>query len=215
MRKFHLILSIIIASYFVIGIYLYPSLPESMASHWNLKGQVDGYMPKFWGVFLLPFTAAGLSIIFIVVPRIDPLKANIEKFRRYYDGYVLLFQAFLFYLFLLTILWNLSVAFSLIQLLTPAIGVVFYSSGILLDKVKKNWFIGIRTPWTLSNDVVWDKTHKLGGKLLKITGVITLLGVLVEEIAILVILGPVLVIVVYLIVYSYLEYKKIENRTNM
>lgn len=213
MRRFDLILLIIIVSFFAIGIYLYPSLPERMASHWNLKGQVDGYMSKFWGVFFLPFIAAGLSMIFIVIPRIDPLKSNIEKFRRYYDSYVLLFQAFLFYLYMLTILWNLGVAFSLIQLLTPAIGVVFYYSGILMEKVKKNWFIGIRTPWTLSSDVVWDKTHKLGGKLFKIAGIITLLGILFENIAILVILAPVLVVAVYLIFYSYLEYKKIENRT--
>jgi len=214
MRKFHLLLLIVVASYFATGIWLYPLMPESMASHWNFEGQVDGYMPKFWGIFLLPFTSVGLSLLFIVIPRIDPLKSNIEKFRKYYDGYVLLFQAFLFYLYCLTILWNFGITFSLIQLLTPAIGAVFYSSGILIEKVKKNWFIGIRTPWTLSSDVVWDKTHKFGGKLFKVAGLITFLGILEEKIAVFFILGPIMVVAVYLIVYSYLEYKKIENLSN-
>jgi uncharacterized membrane protein len=211
MNKFHLLLLVIVSSYFAIGVYSYPLLPESMASHWNLKGQVDGYMHKFWGVFLLPFTAVGLSLLFIVIPRIDPLKSNIERFRKYYAGYVLLFQAFLFYLYILIILWNFGVNFHLIQLLTPAIGVVFYSIGVLLGKVKRNWFIGIRTPWTLSNDVVWDKTHKLGGKLFKIAGLIPFLGILMENLAVFLILIPILIVSIYLIVYSYVEYKKIEK----
>jgi uncharacterized membrane protein len=96
----------------------------------------------------------------------------------------------------------------MIRLLTPATGVVFYSSGILMESVKKNWFNGIRTPWTLSSDVVWDKTHKLDGRVFKIVGIVTLLGILVENIAILVILARVLVVAVFLIIYLYLPYKE-------
>ena len=73
------ILGIILLS-FIIGMYLYPQMPQKMASHWNAQGQVDGYMPKFWGLFLIPFTLVGLFLLFIVIPKIDPLNENIKKF---------------------------------------------------------------------------------------------------------------------------------------
>ena len=71
---------LIILLSFIIGIYFYPQMDDLMASHWNVKGEVDGYMSKFWGLFLMPFVSAGLLLLFILVPKIDPLKANIEKF---------------------------------------------------------------------------------------------------------------------------------------
>ena len=91
MRKTELFILIFVIVSFIIGIYLYPKMPEQMASHWNAQGNVDDYMPKFWGVFLMPFVFAGLALLFIVIPRIDPLKKNIEKFRKYYDGFIILF----------------------------------------------------------------------------------------------------------------------------
>jgi uncharacterized membrane protein len=117
-------------------------------------------------------------------------------------------MAFLFYLYLITILWNFGFNFNMIQLLVPAFAVLFYYSGVLIEKAKRNWFIGIRTPWTMSSDKVWDKTHKLGGKLFKISGIISLLGLLSEDYAIYAIILPIISFTAYLFVYSYFEYKK-------
>ena len=77
---------------------------------------------------------------------------------------------------------------------------------------KRNWFIGIRTPWTLSSERVWDRTHAIGGKLFRLAGVIALGGIIFTGIAWLFILGPILVISIYLVVYSYLEYRRDEGR---
>lgn len=71
-----------------------------------------------------------------------------------------------------------------------------------------NWFIGIRTPWTLSNEKVWDKTHKVGGKMFKIAGVIALFGFFFRNYALFLTLVPVIFIVIYTFVYSYNEYQK-------
>jgi uncharacterized membrane protein len=86
---------------------------------------------------------------------------------------------------------------------------LFYYLGILTENAKRNWFIGIRTPWTLSNDKVWNKTHKLGGKLFKIVGIVAFLGILFQKYVLLFIISAVIAVAIYIIVYSYFEYKKI------
>ncbi len=187
-------------------------MPEKIASHWNAQGQVNGYMSKFWGLFLMPFISAGLLLLFILIPRIDPLKQNIVKFRKYFNRFIVLIFLFLFYLYILTILWNLNIRFNMIQVLVPAFALLFFYSGILIENAKRNWFIGIRTPWTLSNEKVWDKTHRIGGKLFKICAIISLLGILFQKYAIWLLLLPVIFVTIYLFTYSYLEYHKTVNK---
>jgi len=199
---------IIIIACFVIGIYLYPKMPEQMASHWNAQGKVDGYMSRFWGVFLMPFVFVGLALLFIAIPRIDPLKNNIEKFRKYYDGFIILFFIFMLLVYFQTILWNLGIEISPNLAFPILMGFLFFYIGVLLENAKRNWFIGIRTPWTLSNDKVWNKTHKLGSKMFKTAGIIALIGFLFQKYATYFILIPVLFAAFYLIVYSYFEYQK-------
>lgn len=209
MRKSYCaVLAVIIAS-FAAGIYLYPEMPELMASHWNVKGEVDGYLHKFWGLFLMPFISVGLFLLFIAIPKIDPLKQNIEKFRDYFDWFVVLVMLFLFYIYMLTVFWALGMLFDMIQALVPALGILFFYAGVLVENAKRNWFIGIRTPWTLSSERVWDKTHKLGGKLFKIAAVIMLLGFFFRDFAIWFILVPIFAVAIYTVVYSYFEYERL------
>ena len=202
-----IVLGIILVS-LVTGIYFYPQMPERMGFHWNVEGRVDNYVSKFWGLFFGPFLSIGLFLLFLAIPKIDPLKVNIEKFRRYYDGMVVLFIFFLFYLYLLTIFWNLNVQVNMIQGIAPAIGILFYYIGILTEHAKRNWFVGIRTPWTISNEVVWEKTHKIGAKLFKACGVIAFLGLVFEKFALYFMVLPILAVAIYTTVYSYFEYKK-------
>lgn len=177
---------------FVIGIFYYPQLPEKIASHWNAQGKVNGYMSKFWGLFLMPFISIGLLLLFVLIPRIDPLKENIKIFRKYYDSFVIIMMLFLFYLYLLTILWSLGRRFNLVAFLTPAFGILFYYCGILINNAKRNWFIGIR----------------IGGKLFKIVGVIAFLGIFFERYAFVLVIVPVILVAIYSFVYSYFNYQK-------
>jgi len=201
---------IIIAS-FVIAVYLYPQMPEQMASHWNAAGEVDGFMSKLWGLFLMPLVLVGMYLLFVGIPRIDPLKHNIQKFMKYYEGFILLIIAFMFYVYLLTLLWSLGFRFNIGQMMVPALGGLFYYVGILTENAKRNWFIGIRTPWTLSSDRVWNKTHKIGGKLFKVCGVIAVTGILFGNYVIWFVIVPVLAVAVYTIAFSYFEYQKVKG----
>jgi len=197
MRKNEITILVIILFSFILSFYFYPQMPEEIVSHWNAQGQVDGYISKFLGLFLMPFILIGLALLFNVIPRIDPLKKNIEKFRRYYDGFIILFLLFMLSIHLHGILWNIGIEINPFVILPIGFGLLFFCIGILCENTKRNWSIGIRTPWTLSSDVVWDKTHKIGGKLFKIAGVIALVGVFFQSHVLFFILIPVISVTAY------------------
>ncbi len=198
---------IIILSFFV-GIYFYPQMPDRMASHWNIRSEVDGYLPKFWGLFLMPLVSLVMFSLFLAIPKIDPLKNNIKKFEKYYHGFISVMIIFLFYIYILTIGANLGIKFNMGMLLIPGMSLLFFYIGLMLEKSKRNWFIGIRTPWTLQNDKVWEKTHKLGGKLFKISAIIILVGIFLTRCIFWFIMASVFLTAIIPIIYSYIIYKK-------
>ena len=219
MRKSEIFAMAIFLLSLVIAVSFYPQMPEQMASHWNAQGKVDDYMSKFWGLFLFPLIFLSLALMLIAIPRIDPLRKNIEAFREYFDGFIIIFSIFMFLIYTFTILWNLGIKISINNVIPIPIpiGLLFFYIGILCEKAKRNWFIGIRTPWTLSSDKVWGKTHHLGGKLFKITGIIAMFGIFFPNQSVYLVLIPVLSVAIYLVVFSYFEYEKEvkENNTNI
>lgn len=208
LRKSEIISLIIIIISAIIGIYFYPRLPEKIASHWNTQGEVNGYMPKFWGVFLMPMISAVMWLIFLIIPKIDPKKENIEKFRKYFDRFIILLFLFLLYIYILTLYWNLGNQFDFIRFLLPVFAILFYFTGDLISKSEMNWTIGIRTPWTLSSETVWKKTHTLGGKLFKASAIITLVGLFFPSIAFWFTIIPVIIFSIFIIAYSYFAFRK-------
>lgn len=193
---------------FVLTIVIYPTAPDRIVSHWNAAGQADGYMSKFWGLFLIPLIMTGLVALFAILPLIDPYKKNYEKFRNYYDGFILLFILFMLAIQVQIILWSTGYQVSPNLTFPFLMGILFIYIGFLLGHAEQNWFVGIRTPWTLSSETVWKKTHELGGKLFKLAGIISFAGVLAGKYAMWFILVPVLAVGVYTVVYSYFEFQK-------
>lgn len=191
-----------------LSVYVYPQMPDTMISHWGLAGQADGHAGKFMALFLVPLISGVMLVILTAVPSIDPLHANIKKFSSHYGRFIVLMMGFFLYIHAITILLNMGYAFSINQALSPAFGALFYYCGILISNAKRNWFIGIRTPWTMSSDSVWNKTHKLGGKLFRVAGVVSLAGIVVYDYAIIFMLVPVIAFSVLLVAYSYVEYRK-------
>ena len=214
LRRSEIFAIVLALATFLFGILIYPYLPERIASHWGLNNQVNGYMGKFWGVFLLPIIMLVCVVIFLIVTRIDPKKENIQKFEKYFDLFIMTFMFFFVYIYALTIFWNLGYHFILIQFMMPMMAVLFYVTGIMIKHAEPNLTIGIRTPRTIANDDVWYKTHKLGGKLFQALAVMIFLGAFVPKYALFVILLPVIFVVIFLFAYSYYEYKKISTSTS-
>lgn len=185
----------------------------SYATHWNAAGEADGYGSSFMGLYFLPLLTLVLTAVILAVPYIDPLKANIETFRSDYHLFVLAFAGFMYYVYSLTLAWNLGLHFSMNALLTPAFGLFFILTGRIMLKAKRNYFIGIRTPWTLANDEVWNKTHQFGGRLFIISGILTAATVLYPPAALYVLLITSLLSAFVAYIYSYFEFRKVERRS--
>ena len=199
---------ILIIASFLIGIYFYPFLPDQVATHWGSNNQVNGYSSKAFGLFFMPILSVVLFFLFISLPKIDPYKKNFDQFKKYFQNFINLIFAFFFYIYLIIIVWNLGINFNMIQVLCPAFAALFYYAGVLMSHAKRNWFVGIRTPWTMANEKVWDKTHKIGGKLFKLTGLISLLSFILPNLSLFFILIPTLFTTIFVFIYSYVEYKK-------
>jgi uncharacterized membrane protein len=192
----------------VITLAAYPVMPDSVASHWNAAGDVNGTLPKFWGLALLPVLMACFCALLVILPRIDPLRENYRKFQGYYDGFILVFAAFFFLIQLEIILWGLGIRISPNLTMPVMIGILFIYTGFLLEHAEPNWFVGIRTPWTLSSHSVWKKTHAMGATLFKLAGLVSMIGILAGTYAWLFILVPVITVAIATVVYSYLEFRR-------
>lgn len=210
MKNSKLLTTIVLLFSFGTAIYFYPLLPEQLASHWNIQGEVDGYMDKFWGLFLMPILMIIFTFFLYLIPKIDPERKNIEKFEGTFEFFILVFNLFMLYVYVLTILWNIGYSINMISALMPAYALLFYFMGYLMGKSKRNYMIGIRFPWTLASDIVWDKTHKLAEKLFKLTSIIVLLGLFFSQYAFCFLFFPLIISIIYLFVYSYLEYQKVK-----
>jgi len=200
---------IMIALALLAGVALWNQLPDQMASHWNANDEVDGYMSKFWGVFLMPLITLGMLVLFLVLPSIDPLKANIAKFRESFNLFIVLIVAFMLYVHGLTLAWSLGYQdFKMSAAMLPFLGVLFIAVGWMLRKAKRNFFIGIRTPWTLSSDTVWDKTHQLGSVLFMASGALSIVGGFFGGMtAFWLMFVPLIGSSLFLVVYSYVLYR--------
>jgi uncharacterized membrane protein len=120
-----------IALAFIIGLVLYPQMPDPMPSHWNIAGEVDDYMPRLWGLFLLPLVLVGIFLLYLAIAY-RPLKANIATFIREYNLMMVLISGFIFYVYILTLLWTLGFEFNMNLMIFPAMGVLFITIGYLL-----------------------------------------------------------------------------------
>jgi uncharacterized membrane protein len=205
-----IVVSIMIILSTLVGVALWDRLPDPMASHWDAHDQVNGYMSKLWGVFLMPLVTTGLFLFFLAIPNIDPLKANIAQFREAFNLFTILFVGFMIYIYFLTLLWNLGyTGFNMSEAMLLALGVLFFFVGYLMRKSKRNFFIGIRTPWTLSSDTVWDETHRVGSALFMIAGVLAFLGSFIGGMATFwFIFVPIMVSVLVTLIYSYVLYQR-------
>jgi uncharacterized membrane protein len=203
-----ILLFVIILGCILAGFIVYPQLPVVFVSHWNWAGQSNGTMNKFWGVFIVPLMMLIIAGVWALLPHIDPIAPGFIGFRKVYNYFFLLIFAFLAYLYVLTLGVNLGLQIQLTTLLLPALAVLIFAIGALFPHLKRNWFIGIRTPWTISNDIVWNKTHKLGGWLFEIASLFILAAVfLPQTVAVWFILGSVLGATLISVVYSYIFFR--------
>ncbi|MCA1915206.1 SdpI family protein [Methanospirillum hungatei] len=208
MQLLRILTIILILLTFGIVFIVFPALPDEIPTHWNIQGEVDGTMPVFPGTILIPALMVGITLLMIILPRYDPRWEAYREFQGAYDGLILLLNIFFFLLFLITILWALGIEVPMNQVISVLFAILMGGIAFFIRQVKPNWFAGIRTPWTMESDAVWKATHERGFRVFLIVALLCLLGILVPEYAYLFILLPVIIGTIYLVVYSYIIWKK-------
>jgi uncharacterized membrane protein len=207
MRKLQIVALLVALISFAISYFSYPLLPEKIITHWDAQGTANGWSGKGMTYFF-PFLTLLILGLLIYLPKFDPMRKDAAGFQIYYDWLVLGTALFLTYMQALTTWINLGNSLNISFALAPAFAALFYGIGVLLEHAKPNWFIGIRTPWTLSSEKVWNKTHAMGAKIFKAGGIVILLGLILPNVAIPLILAFAIAGAVGTIVYSYVEYNK-------
>jgi len=192
------------------SIYFYSVFPERIPVHWNMTGEIDGWGSKTFGAFMLPIVMLGLYLLFLVLPYLDPRKKNYKQFSQIYHGFKTLILLFMGIIYFIVGLNALGYSIAVGTWVPVLVGVLFIIIGSYLAKIKSNWFIGIRTPWTLSSEEVWNKTHRFGGKLFILGGLLMILTpVLPEELKAYLFIFIVLLVSLGSVGYSYFLYQKI------
>jgi uncharacterized membrane protein len=198
------------------SVWLYPTPPERIPIHWNIEGKVDGYGSKHWAVFLMPAFMAGMLVLFYCLPALSPRHFEVDTFRSTYLYIMVLITALFAYIHLLTLYGTWKSVFQHQQYdigrpLVAGIFLMFALLGNVLGKVRRNFYIGVRVPWTLASDRVWNDTHRLAAWVMVAAG---LLGFVLAISGLNLIYAFVLLIgsAIIPIVYSFVHYKALERR---
>lgn len=192
----------------LLSLTVFSSLPEQIPAHWNVHGTVDRFAPKLT-VFIFPGIIFLITILFQFMRRTDPNSDNYDKFQREYHRYTFVIGLVFFAVQIMTIVAAFRMDFNVNLIFCLGIGSLFIFIGNLLPKTKHNYFIGIRTPWTLADEQNWFRTHRLAGKIWVLGGLIVALTALApESFQVPVFLTILAVMVVTPFVYSYTEFRK-------
>jgi uncharacterized membrane protein len=183
--------------------------PDTYPVHWNIHGEVDRTGGRAEGLLLLPLVAAALALLLRFLPRIDPGRANYANFASAYAWVRVLVPALLTGVYVLMQMAARGRTASVAPAVTFLIGGLFFGLGNVLGKVRPNWFVGIRTPWTLSSAESWTRTHRAGGWVFLIAGLLTMAGAVFLDVGRVIasLVVVMLLAVLGLAVYSYVIWR--------
>jgi len=212
MSKTRIVMWIFAIAPLILVAFMYNRLPDQIPTNWGFNGEISyGSKTTLWW---LSGMSPILAVMFMFLPRIDPRKKNYEKFRGLYDGFALFMMVFMLGFVALIISESLNPGKISVELvIVAACGLLFVFIGNMMPKVKSNFFVGIKTPWALSNTEVWNKTHRLGGYLFFFGGLLTIvMAFFLREYALFITLMVIVAVMVIVpAVMSYVWYKKLKN----
>ena len=205
--KTELIPIIFVAASVVLSFYFFDRFPASVATHWNAAGAVDGYSSRGFAAFFFPILNLAIYLLLFFLPLLDPKKANYEHFRSAYHAIKDVLVVFMIVIYVLVGLNGLGIAAPVGPIVSIGVGCLFAVMGYFLDRVKQNWFMGIRTPWTLSSETVWQKTHHFGSRVFMASGALFVLAGFFSQLFLLTIILLVLMMS-STVLYSYIVYRQ-------
>jgi uncharacterized membrane protein len=206
MRRFYPLFLIVLAFGFSLAVY--SRLPDRIPLHWNWEGEVDRFGGRLEGAFLLPAIVLVVWLVMRFLPGIDPRRANYEKFAGTYDTVVNGALTLLVAIHIIVLGNALGWPIPLERTTPVLVGILLIVIGNVLPRTRSNWWLGIRTPWTLSSERVWRETHRLGGYLMFGSGILMLLSAALPTPWLWIGVGAVIASSAISIFYSYVLWKK-------
>ena len=209
--KRELPLLLILLLQLIAAILIYPHMPDQIPTHWNARGEIDGYGSRVVGTLLFPALNAGAYLLFLFLPKIDPKKENYSKFDSSYLIIRYAVHLLFVFIFAITALASLGYPLNISKWIAGGVAVIFIILGNVMGRVRHNYFVGFKFPWTLANEEVWKKTHQVGAKGMVLGGVAALIGVIFTQgvMSFTILMIGILLPVLFITVYSYLLYRKI------
>ncbi|HEX8252366.1 MAG TPA: SdpI family protein [Thermoanaerobaculia bacterium] len=196
--------AVIVVAAFAATALFYPSLPDTIPVHWNFEGEADRTAPKFPAALLLPVITLLVAGLFAALPRMSPKGFSVDPRSRGFRAITIVSLAALLALHIVTLAASAGAPVDVGAVVPMIVGLLFVVTGNYLSTLTRNFWIGIRTPWTLASDEVWFRTHRLGGRLFMAGGVVLMFTGFLEPRGIAVVLTAVIAAAVVVpIVYSY------------
>ncbi|MCB0033631.1 MAG: SdpI family protein [Anaerolineales bacterium] len=165
---------LILVAMFVLSAWAWVQIPadQPVPVHWGINGEPDRYGSKFEGLLLMPLIYTAVCALLAVVPRIDPRGNNILRSGKAYGALWIAMMLFFLILHVVLILNTLGINAPVDMVIPIGVGALFVVIGNYMGKVRRNYMFGIRTPWTLASELSWNKTHRLGGRLFVLLGLV-------------------------------------------
>ncbi|MDO8486563.1 MAG: SdpI family protein [Candidatus Staskawiczbacteria bacterium] len=205
---------IIIMSIFALSLYMAPCITK-IPTHWNAAGQIDGWSGKAFGALFVPILTIAMYLLMLFLPKTDPFKENYQYFEKQYYFIRLFLVLFMAGIFFFTFLTVMGKKLNIMYFMVSFLSLLFIFMGAVMPKIKRNYFVGIKTPWTLHSDEVWIKTHKLAGKTMITGGVLVFLTIFLKSETAFWAFWVVVLLSAFLpVVYSYLIYRRINPNGN-
>jgi uncharacterized membrane protein len=189
----------------------YPHLPNIVPMHWDAHGQVNGWGPKWWLFLTGPGAMLSIVLLFSALPWLSPKKFEVDSFRATYLYIMIVMVAMLSYVHVLVLISALGIVLDVSRAVEGGACLLIALLGNVLGKVRRNFFVGIRTPWTIADERVWNITHRFAAKTLFAGGLMGLLAVIVRA-PFWAPIAAILVAALVPAVYSLLFYKQLERR---
>ncbi len=207
-KKLFFLKTLIIVFMIAAGVYFYPKLPDMMPTHWNYMWVADRFSPKTTALYMFPLIAFACLLLFQFLPKLDPKKDNYPKFEKAWEAFQFALLIFFAYAHILAILATLYPV-NMLRYMMFWLGVLFIVLGNYMGKIRRNYFVWIRLPWTIDNEDVWNKTHRFWWKMFMIWGLLFIANGMLNFNQIWVIGLFVGLVLVLPVIYSYLEFRKI------
>ncbi len=204
---------LILAAVAVSAIVGLAQAPDQIPIHWNVKGEVDDWGSKWLGLLIGPTVATSIYVLMLFLPRLDPAKRNYQRFAGAYYALRLAILLMMAAIHAIVVVAALGIDVNVGLWIMLGVGALFVVIGWIMADIEPNWFVGVRTPWTLTSELSWKKTHRLARWVFMLAGsLFAIAGIYQQPWAMFVAIGAMVAGVLWLLVYSYIVWKHDPDR---